>query len=368
MSVEAKTIRLEQADAYLKTFATQVLETREDGRLVLLERSAFYPTSGGQLHDTGQLAGSRVVDVFKEGEGVWHRLDEAVDSSLTNLKGTIDWPRRYRHMQRHSAQHLLSQAFLRVSERFETRSVSLSSAVCTLDLANQPSEANLRQAQTLVNNAAYAALPITAFEVPESEVGHYPLRRPPKVSGQIRLVKMGDWELSACGGTHLRNSSESLPIKVLGAERIRGDLTRVLFVAGWDALADFDVKHRVLTKLSQALSAQVQDLPARLDTLQTSLKEAKTLAQERLEQLAVLRAHYLLNQATITPQAQLVIAHLEDAELAQPLARELTKTPEALVSYHLRKERACKYPADSRLSCSARYERAAANYAALYRR
>ena len=128
MSVEAKTIRLEQADAYLKNFMTQVLETREDGRLVLLERSAFYPTSGGQLHDTGQLAGSRVVDVFKEGEGVWHRLDEAVDSSLTDLKGTIDWPRRYRHMQRHSAQHLLSQAFLRVSERFETRSVSLSSA------------------------------------------------------------------------------------------------------------------------------------------------------------------------------------------------------------------------------------------------
>ena len=318
------TERLEQADSYLKSFKSSVAEVKDGGKQVALKESAFYPTSGGQLFDTGSLNGIPVVDVVKDGGQVWHTLDGNLNVG-TEVEGYINWPRRYRHMQRHTAQHLVSQAFLRVDPVFETRSVSLSSPVCTVDFAGEPQEGDLGSAQKLVNDICYQNLSVHSFTVSDAEVGKYPLRRPPKVSGQIRLVQMGDWELSACGGTHLRSAAEALPIKLLGLERVKGNLRRVSFAAGWDALEDYDLKHGVTRYLGQSLSSPPTDLPDQVARLQVALRESQTAAKARLEQLATLQAEHLLQQAETVAGLKLIVLTLDDADLAPLLAAQLSK-------------------------------------------
>ncbi len=333
-------LRLEQTDSYQTTFTATVTALHEEGGAawVALDRSLFYPASGGQPADTGTLQGHgaahrvtvhKVTDVQKRDGTVWHRLEGAGLKTGQQVTGDIGWQRRYRHMQRHSAQHLLSQAFLRVNPAFETRSVSLTSEVCTLDLAGEPGEADCAAAERLVNDVCYQNLVVRAFEVDERDLGNYALRRPPKVTGRVRLVEMGDFELSACGGTHLRSTAEALPVKVLGAERVKRDTVRVRFSAGAEALADYRLKHRVVTDLGRTLSAPPADVLDRVAALQKELDEARRSLQQTLEQRAEREAEALLARARVTNRGRVVTAQLEPA-LLQAVAATLCRTPDAV--------------------------------------
>lgn len=244
-------VRLDRLDSYLTRFEATVTgaEPGDGGTWVRLDRSAFYPTAGGQPHDTGVLAGRRVLDVADRDGEVWHLLEPGDAPRVGDtVVGEVDWERRYAHMQRHTAQHMLSQAFVRVGASrgaeadgvpgYHTRAVSMRGPDCTVDLTGDPDEEALAAAEEEVNRAARRALPVMAFEVPEERLSAYSLRRPPKVKGLVRLVAVGDYDLVACGGTHLRSSAEALPVKVLGLERVRGGLTRVTFRAGAEAVSD----------------------------------------------------------------------------------------------------------------------------------
>ncbi|UCH25176.1 MAG: hypothetical protein JSV66_14745 [Trueperaceae bacterium] len=323
------TTRLDQLNSYLDAFESRVVshEDRGDGRWVALAESAFYPTSGGQLHDTGTLNDVAVTEVVKRQESVWHRLERPALETGQCVSGMIDWERRYRHMQRHSGQHLLSQALLRVNPAFETHSVSLSGPPCTIDFAGDPVAEDLEQVETLVNRAAYQNLAITAFEVDEGELSGFSLRRPPKVSGRIRLVNMGDWELTACGGTHLRASAEALPLKTLRFERIRGGLTRLYFLAGLEALEDYQLKHRVGYQLAVSFSAKVAELPERISTLRQQLSEAKQEAGTWVTKLVHVVATELIHKATPIPGGRLVTHVLPEADTG--LLKELAQTLQA---------------------------------------
>ena len=222
-----KTTRLEQLNSYQTDFESTIIAIDNEGWLALAE-SLFYPTSGGQLFDTGKLNDLEVLEVEKREDAVWHKVASKSLKIGDSVKGTINWSRRYRHMQRHTAQHLLSQAFLRFNPAFETKSVSLSDT-CTIDFSGQPSLDNLEKAEHLVNQIVYKNLPIDSFEISEADIADYPLRRPPKVSGRIRIVQMGNWEVSACGGTHLKTTAEAAPIKLLRSERIREGLNKSVF-------------------------------------------------------------------------------------------------------------------------------------------
>ena len=275
-------MRSDQLDSYRTTFTATVRAVREeDGATwVALSDSLFYPTSGGQPHDVGSLrhgdGEADVRDVVADGpDAVLHRLEGAVPSVGDAVEGVIDWDRRYRHMQRHSAQHLLSQAFLRVDSGFETRSVALASADATIDLAGDPDDAAVAAAFDRARAWAYAALEVEAFEVDEDEVASYPLRRPPKVAGRIRLVRMGDVELSACGGTHLRSTAEMLPLLALGRQRIRGGLTRVTFRAGIEAGERAARTVALADELARSFSARWEELPERVQALREEVRAAR---------------------------------------------------------------------------------------------
>ncbi len=326
-------MRLDRYDSYLTEFHATVVGTKRDDRglWLLLDRSAFYPTAGGQPNDTGELSLDdtqlRVLDVQAEGTAVWHLVDEGADvvTEGAAVRGVLDWPRRYRHMQRHTAQHVLSQALVRVNPEFDTRSVSMRGPDCTIDFGGLADAAALAAVEAEANRAARRAQAVMAFEVDEARLGEYRLRRPPKVTGLVRLVAVGDYDLVACGGTHLRNSAEALPIKIVGLEHVKGGVNRLTFRAGEEAQSDYGEKHQVASALGVALSSPLEDLVSRVEQLRAELaEESRQLASARAAQAAAL-AEDLAARA----EAGCVTAYLagQDARLFAELVEALQRAP-----------------------------------------
>ena len=232
--------RLYYEDAYRTRFVAQVAErlTFEGQPAVRLDRSAFYPTSGGQPHDTGSLNGTAVVDVHAGSDGsVLHLLAHPLPEETTSVAGQVDWPRRYDHMQQHSGQHLLSQVFFR-NLGLETVSVHFGDAMNTLDLDGPTLTARqLATVETAVNEMVWQDRSIRAYWITDAERDKVPLRRAPTVQGKMRIVEIDKFDWSACGGTHVRRTGEIGLISLLRVEKHRGR-SRVHFVCGRRALED----------------------------------------------------------------------------------------------------------------------------------
>jgi alanyl-tRNA synthetase len=255
------TERLYQRDPYRIEFDALVIESLTvDGQpAVILNATCFYPTSGGQPHDTGSLAGSSVIDVVEVGDRVVHVLTTPVELGLVH--GSVDWPRRFDHMQQHTGQHILSQAFERILGA-ETVSFHLGSAVSTIDLALAALDVEaMHEVEDLANRVVLENRPIDIREYEESAISALHLRKPPVVHGLIRVVAVADFDTSACGGTHLRSSGELGSILIRRWERRRGQI-RVEFLCGWRALHDHRALNRIAHTLASQLSTAVEDAPA----------------------------------------------------------------------------------------------------------
>lgn len=329
------TDRLYYTDSYRQTFRSQLLEALDwQGQpAVRLSRSAFYPTSGGQPHDTGELNGIRVVDVqVGPGGDVLHLLARPLPDGTTAVSGRIDWPRRYDHMQQHSGQHLLSQAFYRLLGR-ETVAVHFGEAVNTLDLDGPLlTSEQLAQAELAANQTVWQNRPIRAYWVAEAELAKTPLRRPPKVSGQIRIVEIDKFDWSACGGTHLRRTGEIGLLSLLRVEKHRGK-SRVHFVCGRRALLDASTRRGLLAEAANLLDAGVEDVPSLLAKQQAALGDAEKQVRAQEAALLQFQAQELLAGAEFVGDGadgvRLVAHSLADGEPAalQALASGLVSEP-----------------------------------------
>lgn len=279
------TERLYWRDPYLQRFTASVVEIGEhNGQpAVILDRTAFYPTGGGQPHDLGTLNGIPVVEVIeREVDGaILHILARPLNAR--EVEGHIDWERRFDHMQQHTGQHILSQAFLRITGA-QTVSFHMGQEAVTIDLdqTGLPFEA-VEAAEELANRVVLENREVRTWFVEEEDIGGLALRRAPKVEGSIRIVEVADFDRSACGGTHVRRTGEVGPIKILKLER-RSEVTRVSFLCGWRALRDYQRKHRLLNDIGSFLSAGEADLPDAIRALQRDLKEARkaTAAMQEL--------------------------------------------------------------------------------------
>jgi alanyl-tRNA synthetase len=323
--------RLYWQDPYATRFEGTVERAwEEDGRyLVELDRTLFYPTSGGQPHDTGVLGGVRVLDVFepeKHGQRIVHVVENPLAEGET-VEGEIDWPRRYRHMQRHTGQHILSQAFLHAA-KWNTISVSLSGPEIHIDFDVWPGAAEaqevIERAEALAGWAVYANLPVSARVVPEMQVPLLPLRRMPQVRGPVRVVEIGDWDMAPCGGTHLRSTAEAGPLKVIGFEKGKKKQIRVYARTGWEALEDYAAKHRVLSELAGRFSAGVFDVSQRVQKLEDELYAERGRVLELSAELAERLAQELAGEGF--PAAALV-----PAAVLPEVGRRIREQPGALV-------------------------------------
>jgi alanyl-tRNA synthetase len=290
------TTRLYFEDAYRTDFEARVVaRLGVEGRpAVVLDRTEFYPESGGQPWDLGALNGISVVRVVEDGEAIVHILEKDVPGD--EVQGRIDWARRFDHMQQHTGQHVLSQAFVEVA-RGETRSFHLGAEESTLEigLANISDE-SLDRVERRANEIVFEDRAVKTYFVPQDRISEVPLRRPPKVEGLIRVVEVEGFDFSACGGTHVRKTGETGLIKVLSAERIRGNL-RFPFVCGGRALASFQVRNRVVRDLVGRFNVQAKDVPASIERLAAELKDLKKHLKKVDEKLAGFEASEYIAKA-----------------------------------------------------------------------
>jgi alanyl-tRNA synthetase len=313
--------KLFREDSYLTEFRASVLEVAvvSGNTEVVLDQSAFYPTAGGQPFDTGFLQDTRVLEV-RESKGeslIVHVLEGQVALEVgAEVVGKIDWSRRFDHMQQHTGEHMLGQAFYR--QNTHVIAVNMERSICTLDLEQSITEDMALEAERICNQEIWANHQITSYEVHDSEIKGVPLRRTPKVSGMIRVVQIGDYDYSACGGTHLRFSSEVGMVKILKLERIKSGATRVYFICGSRCLSDYRFKHDFVSNLGLKFSTALEQVPVRtqamLEELNSSKKELSSLRTTHAELLAT---------SLLEKSFPVVIHTLEDSGLLVDLAKAI---------------------------------------------
>lgn len=291
------TLALYHPSPTLLTFTATVVDVRDGA--VALDATAFYPEGGGQNGDAGVLrwpgGEARVLDTRKDKPSgvVWHEVEGTPPPVGAEVTGEVDSARRWRHMARHSAEHLLAQAFFRVNPAFRVAAVSMRNAESTLDLEGDPTEADVEAAEALLRETlAREDLTLETPTVPEADLGRYPLRRDTKVRGDVRLVIFRDangvpFDVSACGGTHVPRAGMVAPVVVVRTERIRSGLTRVVFMAGEEASAFLTGVYRDARALAQRFSVPVPALPERVAALGTERDALKAEAAALRERLAV---------------------------------------------------------------------------------
>ena len=293
------TQRLYYTDSYTTDFEANLIDTTtyNDLPAAVLDRSYFYPTSGGQPHDTGLLNGTRVVDVvLRESDGVvLHVLEDALALDGKLVSGQIDWGRRFDHMQHHTGQHILSAAFEKLADA-DTVGFHLSSDSVTIDL-NKPdiSPALLDAIEDLSNQIVADDRSVHAYFPSDEELGTLDLRKVPDVEGKFRVVDIAGFDVNACGGTHVARTGEIELIKILRASR-QGDTTRIEFRCGGRALLDYRQKHALLSQLSAELTTGYDQIPAALAKLR---EENKALRKD----VHALHTIVLENEAELLWQA-----------------------------------------------------------------
>lgn len=280
------TNRLYYTDAYRTTFSASVVDRSDDGLRVYLDETAFYPTSGGQPHDLGLLGSVTVVDVVDEDDRIVHVLSSPLDTARVRLDGLIDWNRRYDHMQQHTGQHLLSAVF---DDLFgaKTLSVHFGPDYSTLDVdAESISRSQLVAAEERANALVAEGRPVAVtFEDAAAASG---LRKASDRAGTLRIVSIADIDRSACGGTHVRSTSEIGTVLLRSVEKVRKS-TRIEFVCGARALRRARMDFEALASIGASLSASVDDAAGLVAAQSERLKEGDSARKKLEKDLAAFR-------------------------------------------------------------------------------
>jgi alanyl-tRNA synthetase len=336
------THRLYHDDPYLVCFAARVLEQLrwfDDPDLkgggypaVVLDRTAFYPTGGGQPHDVGLLNSVPVVDVVeREADGaVIHLLERQLD--VGEVQGQVDWERRFDLMQQHTGQHILSAAFV---ERLGANTVGfhLAERYATIDLDRAPLSADdLDEVETRANAAVFDNRSVAARFVPDEVVASLHLRKPVVHEGPVRIVEIPSLDCSACGGTHVRTTGEVGLIKITRSER-RGTETRVEFLCGRRALADYRAKNALMMALAREFTVGHWELADLVHRLADDLKGTRRELSRTRDALLDAEASAMWHQAVPLGSGRVVRAHLAGRapDDLKHLAQRLMGQPRALI-------------------------------------
>jgi alanyl-tRNA synthetase len=330
------TERLYYSDSHLIEFEARVIDKtdRVSGwTAVTLDRTAFYPTGGGQPSDTGMLDGNRVLECIDDEEnGVLHVIQGRAPEVGTTVKGRIDWARRLDHIQQHTGQHILSQALVTLFNA-PTRAFRVldHSSEIDVELTN-PTNELIERAVELANNVIWEDREITIRTVTAEEAARLPLRKEPSREGELRLIEIEGFDLTPCGGTHAYRTGEVGMIVARTWERAKG-LTRIEFAAGSRALADYRRANKTARAVAALFSAGRDDaakLTARM------LEENKELHRRvrALEEIAArVDAQELLTSVSPNAAGVGIVTKIyddRDAESLKHIAQALIAHPNTI--------------------------------------
>jgi alanyl-tRNA synthetase len=305
------TNRIYYHEPYRTEFEATVVscEPRDPGFAVVLDRTAFYPSSGGQPYDLGTLDDVAVEDVVDEDDGVIvHVVKRALPAGAT-VAGRIDWRRRFDHMQQHTAQHVLSAAFDHLFAA-RTESFHLGTAASTIDLGRDVTPQQVRDAEDEANRIVWEDRPVHIRFASAEEARALPLRKESIRSGPLRLIDVEGFDLSACGGTHVARTGAIGLIAVAATEKFRGG-SRVEFLAGGRALSRFRAWRDAFAATSRHLSVQPAELAAAVEKLQLETKTLQKTIRGQQEQLAAHEARALVARAQPVGDRLLLVEALD---------------------------------------------------------
>jgi alanyl-tRNA synthetase len=350
----ARTQRLYQRDSFLTRFSAEVLDVAAESSdrpessariAVLLDRTAFYPTGGGQPHDTGTIGGLPVVDVRDSEEGPLHVVElrgpagEPHGAHLTvggRVEGVVDWGRRFDHAQQHSGQHILSRAFVEVAGA-RTRSFHLGGTVCTVDVElTEPAERTVRAAESRANAIVWEDRGVVVREIPAEEspggAAFDPVLAGLSLSpgDPIRIVEIEGFDATACGGTHVARTGQVGAAAVTAWEPYKG-ICRVTFVCGGRVVARLAETGRILGACVSRLSAKPPEVPAALDRVLEEREALRRRLHAAQEDRAALEARLLAAEAGAAGPYRLLRrvfrAPERSVEEAQALVRRFVEEP-----------------------------------------
>lgn len=319
--------RLYYQDPYMQEFAAAILSrgNEADGTpYVVLDRTAFYPTGGGQPCDLGTINDVEVIDVEEVDGQIRHRLKMALPIEQNSVIGKLDWKRRFDHMQQHTGQHLLTAAF---EELFQAETVGfhLGKEKVTIDLAiTDLTEEMARQAVALANSVVYENRSITASFMEPEALRQLPLRKQPTVTKNIRIVVIDGFDYNPCGGTHPARTGEAGPIQILGWERSKGQI-RVSFICGLRVVQELGAKHGILQQLTRLTSSLESDLPDFVARMISERKDWEKTVREMQDRLVEAEALEWIRQAKVHGETHLVLVPLEERSMTdlQKLAQQI---------------------------------------------
>lgn len=332
------TDRLYYHDSFLYDFDAHVVEAieRSGKSVIVLDRTAFYPTSGGQVHDLGVLTANNqqitISEVADEEDGRILHFSSAPLAVGTQVHGAVDAARRRDHVQQHSGQHVLSAAFVRLFN-MPTVSFHMGEESCTIDLETAGLSATQAQkAEQLANEVIAEDRPVGIRFVPLEEARQLGLRKlPPKQTGDLRLIDITDFDLTACGGTHVRATGQIGSILLRKIEKVKQGV-RVEFVCGLRAVNTARRDYSTLTEAAALYSSHIYDVP---EQVRKSLAEAKAAGKAQhkvLEELAALSAERLMAQAAGSPQVITEFFTDRDGVFIKLLAQKLTAGKSSVVA------------------------------------
>ncbi|HTV05246.1 MAG TPA: DHHA1 domain-containing protein [Acidobacteriaceae bacterium] len=339
------TERLYYEGSFLRRFDARVTDIREASRTdgvsiwqIALDRTAFYPTSGGQPCDTGSLTTSSrggalldaTVESVEEDEHgtIWHFTRKPVTAG-TEITGEINWSRRMDHMQQHTGQHLLSAVFAREMQA-PTASFHLGDAVSTIDLAVGPiAHHSIERVEQIANELIAEDRAVTVKTVERAEadamLADGRLQKLPERGGRIRLIEIADYDLNACGGTHVRSTGQIGGLLVRSVEKVSRGI-RVEFVCGQRAMKTARHDFTTLSQAAAELSIARDSVPAAIGRMKQERKQAEKERQRLRSELASYHSVRLVVEEQIKGGLRLVNRSFDDrdADYVRLLAQDLT--------------------------------------------
>jgi len=325
------TQRLYYDDSYTIDFSAQVVErlTVENRPAVILDQTYFYPTGGGQPNDLGNINDVAVVDVFtRDGDSAMiHVLAGEIETGTAT--GHVDWARRFDYMQHHTGQHILTQAFVQVANA-NTASFHLSNDSVTIDLSvSSIAPERVNEAEDAANQIIYENRPITARLIDPNDTEGVRMRRMPGhlVTDGLRVIDIENFDLTACGGTHVARTGEIGIIKIIKLEK-RGDKTRVEFRCGGRALRDYREKNSTVNKLIADLTCAPAEVNQAVARVQEDFKQAQRALKAATNQLLEYEAERLLRTTDEKSDIRIIKATFSgrDAGELRLLANRLIET------------------------------------------
>ncbi|MEH6851659.1 MULTISPECIES: serine-tRNA(Ala) deacylase AlaX [Bacillus] len=327
--------KLFYADPYLQTFTAQITKQardKDDNLYVALTQTAFYPTGGGQPHDTGQLNQIPVINVEEIDGEIRHYITEEIHAD--EVTGYVSWKRRFDHMQQHAGQHILSAIFW---DHFNIPTIGfhLGREIVTIDLETSDLSIEIaEEAVNLANQIVFENRPITVQWVNLEEAKQLPLRKEPTVTENIRVVIIENLDFNGCGGTHPKQTGEVGPIQIVNWERYKGNI-RLTFVCGWRTIELMQRNQFLVKDAMQQLHSKESDIPNKIMQLLSTQKENEKALQAANEKLILVEANELLQQAEETSFGKRIAVSFTDRsmhELAK-LAAILTEKDDHAITF-----------------------------------